>query len=95
MTYFAKSRMERPSLVTRAVQVVVSRLGEPFKFGWQPRGPARPTSPSAGFSLARDVATRDAARDAAPPRPLRASVQSADRRIALAIAQESIAVAHR
>jgi len=92
MTYFAKSRMERPSLVTRAAQVVVSRLGEPFKFGWQPEELPGYLA-DRGFTLAQDIAMRDAASELLPA-SLAASVQSADRRIALAIAQESIAVAH-
>src|SRR5689334_23545878 len=36
MTYIAKSRLTKPSLATRALLAVVSRAGEPFRFGWEP-----------------------------------------------------------
>ena len=92
MTYFAKSRIERPSLVTRVAHAVVNRLGEPFRFGWQPEElPAYLAV--RGFTLAQDIAMRDAARELLPA-SYAASVQADDRRIALAVAHESIAVAH-
>src|SRR5206468_10946522 len=36
MTYFAKSRISQPSLTTRAMQAIVARVGEPWRWGWVP-----------------------------------------------------------
>jgi methyltransferase (TIGR00027 family) len=90
MTYFAKSRLETPSLVTRAVKAVVASFGEPWKFGWAPEElPAYLAD--RGFALIRDVALSDAAR-ALLPADLAAQLATPDRRFALAAAPESIAV---
>src|SRR5262245_26776789 len=35
MTYMTRTRLQQ-SLAVRAVRAVVSRLGEPFRFGWEP-----------------------------------------------------------
>src|SRR5678815_3453884 len=35
MTYFAKSRITQPSVLTRAISAVVSTIGEPWRFGWE------------------------------------------------------------
>jgi methyltransferase (TIGR00027 family) len=91
MTYFAKSRITRPSLLTRAMKAVVSAVGEPWKFGWLPEElPAYLAQRN--FTLVRDVAMSDAARELLPP-SYAARVAKPDRRFALAAAHESIAVA--
>ena len=91
MTYFAKSRISQPSLLTRAMKAVVATFGEPWKFGWTPE-----ELPSyladRRFSLVADIALGDAARDLLPA-SLAALVASNERRFALAAANESIAVA--
>lgn len=92
-TYFAKSRLAKPSLATRAVQIAVARLGEPWRWGWIPDelpGYLR----ERGWDLASDVSTADAARELMPAE-LAAHVQRAESRVALAIVQESIAIASR
>ncbi len=91
MTYFAKSRIMQPSLITRAMQTVVSAFGEPWKFGWVPEQlPA--FLAERGFTLIKDIALSDAARELLPP-DLARTIPSPDRRVALAAAPESIAVA--
>ncbi len=90
MTYFAKSRLERPSLTTRAIRAVVSRVGEPWRFGWEPHElPAYLAK--RGFRLDRDVAFADAARELLPA-SFAAALQGHDRRISFASAHESIAL---
>jgi methyltransferase (TIGR00027 family) len=90
MTYFAKSRLVEPSWTTRAIAAVVSRVGEPWRFGWSPDElPAY--LEGRGLELARDIALSDAARDLLP-RELAHQVDDAGRRVALAAAPESIAV---
>ncbi|MEJ7596432.1 MAG: SAM-dependent methyltransferase [Kofleriaceae bacterium] len=94
MTYFALDRLTRPSLATRVVQAAVARLGEPWKFGWHPEelpGYLR----ERGFELASDRATPDAAHELLPHDLARLLDRAADRRIAVAVAAESIAVANR
>ena len=94
MTYFATDRLTKPSLATRVVQAAVARLGEPWKFGWQPDelpGYLR----ERGFELASDRATPDAAHELLPADLARLLDRAADSRIAVAVASESIAVAHR
>ncbi|HEY5926878.1 MAG TPA: SAM-dependent methyltransferase, partial [Kofleriaceae bacterium] len=91
LTYFAKSRIERPTFLTRAMAAVVATFGEPWKFGWTPDElPAYLAARD--FVLVRDVAMADAAR-ALLPADIAAHVASPDRRFALAAAHESIAVA--
>jgi methyltransferase (TIGR00027 family) len=90
MTYFAKSRITHPSLLTRAMQAVVSTFGEPWRFGWVPHElPIYLAERS--FQLMRDTAMSEAAQDLLPP-ALAAHVANPDRRFALASAHESIAV---
>ncbi len=91
MTYFARSRDVRLSLRTRAVKALVARAGEPWRWGWIPDElPAYLRD--RGWALARDVAMAEAAQDLLPPARARL-VGATDRRIALANAPESIAVA--
>lgn len=90
MTYFAKSRIAQPSLVTRAMKAVVATFGEPWKFGWTPDElPAYLAE--RGFELVADVSLGEAAHDLLPPEHA-ALVSSHDRRFALSAANESIAV---
>jgi methyltransferase (TIGR00027 family) len=91
LTYFAKSRLQQPSLITRAMAAVVSTFGEPWKFGWTPEElPAYLAERK--FELVRDIALADAARELLPAE-LAVHVANRDRRFALAAAAESIAVA--
>ena len=91
LTYFSKSRIAKPNLMTRAMQIVVSGFGEPWKFGWTPDElPAYLAARK--FTLVRDIAMSDAARELLPA-DLAAYVANPDRRFALAAAPESIAVA--
>jgi O-methyltransferase involved in polyketide biosynthesis len=91
LTYFAKSRIDKPSLLTRAMKAVVSTFGEPWKFGWTPEElPAYLAARN--FTLVRDVAMSDAARELLPAEHA-AHVANPDRRFAVAAAPESIAVA--
>ena len=93
MTYFAKSRLTKPSFATRVVQATVARLGEPWKFGWVPEELPEYLSVR-GFQLARDISTPDAARELLPAELAR-TVRRADSHVAIAIAQESILIAQR
>ncbi len=93
MTYFAKSRLAKPSLATRAIQAVVSTVGEPWRWGWVP-DELPEFLLERGWQLARDVSMADAARELLP-RELAAFVSDPDRRVALAAAPESIAVGTR
>lgn len=91
MTYFAKSRIAQPSLITRAMKTVVSAFGEPWKFGWVPEQLPGFLA-ERGFTLVKDIALSDAARELLPA-DLARTIPSPDRRVALAAAPESIAVA--
>jgi methyltransferase (TIGR00027 family) len=91
MTYFAKSRISQPSLITRAMKAVVATFGEPWKFGWQ-EGELASYLEARDWHLVRDVAMSDAAQDLLPP-SFAAHVAKPDRRFALAASHESIAVA--
>lgn len=91
MTYFAKSRITEPSLITRAMQAVVASIGEPWKFGWD-ANQLPDYLAERGFELVRDVAMSDAAAELLPP-PYAAHVQNPLRRFALATAPESVAFA--
>jgi methyltransferase (TIGR00027 family) len=82
MTYFAKSQFEKPSWATRVVQAAVSRLGEPWKFGWRPEQLPEYLE-DRGFCLERDVSTPDAARELLPAELAR-TVQRADSHVAFA-----------
>jgi methyltransferase (TIGR00027 family) len=90
MTYFAKSRLAKPSLATRAIQAVVSTVGEPWRWGWAPEELPDYLG-ERGLELAEDISLADAARELLPPE-LAVHVASHDRRVALAAAPESIAV---
>lgn len=93
MTYFARARIARPSLATRALRAVVSGLGEPWRFGWEPA--ELPAYLAArGLELTEDLAISDAARQLLPAE-LAAQVYDPDRRVALARSGEAIAVARR
>lgn len=58
-------KRDRMSLATRVVQAMVQRLGEPFKFGWDPDALHAYLEPR-GFDLVRDVRLADAARQLLP-----------------------------
>lgn len=76
MTYMTRSRLQR-GLAIRAVRAVVDRLGEPFRFGWEPD--ELPGYLAArGFTLDSDTSTVDAAR-ALLPRDLAAQIMQTDR----------------
>jgi methyltransferase (TIGR00027 family) len=85
MTYFRRSRIEHPSLPTRAMAAVVARLGEPFRFGWEP-GELPAWLAARGFHLDRDVPIADAARQLLPTP--RGRLDDLSRRIALASVQQ-------
>jgi methyltransferase (TIGR00027 family) len=91
MTYFAKSRLAKPSLATRAIQAVVSTIGEPWRWGWKPEELPDYLS-ERGLELVDDISLAEAARVLLPPE-LAAYVDDPDRRVAVASAAESIAVA--
>ncbi len=93
MTYFAKARLAQPSLVTRALRTVVSRWGEPWRFGWDPDELPGYLA-ERGLELTDDVAISDAARLLLPPE-LAAHVYDPERRLASAASSEAIAVAGR
>ena len=74
LTYMTRTRLTR-SLAVRAVRAVVQRLGEPFRFGWEPD--ELPGYLAArGFALTSDVATVDAARQLLPGSYARQIVQT-------------------
>lgn len=90
MTYFAKSRLTSPPLLTRAMQAVVATFGEPWKFGWVPEElPAYLEARQ--FALVRDISLSDAAKELLPA-AFAAHVANPDRRFALAAAPESVAI---
>lgn len=90
MTYFAKSRIERPTLLTRAMLAVVATFGEPWKFGWIP-DQLPGYLEARRFELVADISLSDAAKDLLPAE-LAAHVANPDRRFALAAAPESVAI---
>jgi methyltransferase (TIGR00027 family) len=65
LTYMTRTRLQR-SLAVRAVRAVVDRLGEPFRFGWEPDELPGYLA-DRGFALASDVSTVDAAHRLLPP----------------------------
>ncbi len=92
MTYFARLRLAEPALSTRAMAAVVARLGEPWRFGWEPA--ALPGFLHArGLDLVEDVALAEAARRLLPPEAAKL-VSDVGRRVAT-VAPESIAIAVR
>lgn len=93
MTYFAKARLQRPSLATRAVAAVVARVGEPWRWGWTPDElPA--FLATRGLELVDDITLADAAQDLLPGELARL-LDDPSRRVAIAAAPEAIAVARR
>ena len=93
MTYFAKDRLAQPSWTTRAMAAVVSRIGEPWRFGWSP-DELPGYLEDRGLALVDDISLADAARELLPPAFAR-QVDDAGRRVVLATAPESIAVINR
>jgi methyltransferase (TIGR00027 family) len=91
MTYFDRSRIARPTLLTRAMQMVVAGFGEPWKFGWHPEELPEYLA-ERGFTLVDDRSMPDAAQELLPAR-YAAHVANPDRRFAVAAAPESIALA--
>jgi methyltransferase (TIGR00027 family) len=82
MTYFAISRLTRPTWRARVVRAAVARVGEPFRFGWKPDQLPRYLA-ERGFSLGRDVTTHDAAQELLPAK-LAARLDGRAQRLALA-----------
>jgi methyltransferase (TIGR00027 family) len=93
MTYFARSRLAQPSLTTRALRAVVSQLGEPWRFGWDPEELPGYLA-ERGLELTSDVALSDAAHALLPPELAR-HVYDPARRAAFARSSEGIAQARR
>ena len=66
-TYFDRAAIDRPALRQKLVQAVVARLGEPFRFGFEPQ-----MLPSFldrhGFALLSDRTDGELARELFPPR---------------------------
>lgn len=90
MTYFDRARIARPKLMARAVAALVARVGEPWRWGWRPAElPA--WLAARGFTVERDVAMGEAAREFLPA-GLAQRVGDPDPRVAIAV-RESIAVA--
>lgn len=82
MTYFTKSRIEQPTLATRALKAIVATFGEPWRFGWVPdQLPAYLAA--RGFHLEQDIALADAAQRLLPP-AYAALVAREDRHFSLA-----------
>jgi methyltransferase (TIGR00027 family) len=82
MTYFTTARLTTMSWRTRVVRAVVARVGEPFRFTWKP-AELPGYLDERGFSLVRDVATSEAARELLPAE-FAALVHGRDQRIAIA-----------
>jgi O-methyltransferase involved in polyketide biosynthesis len=93
MTYIAKERLEQPSLVTRAIRAVASRIGEPWRFGWDPDELPGYLA-ERGLELVDDVALSEAAHMLLPVE-LALHVYDSERHHALVRSGESIAVARR
>lgn len=90
MTYFSRARLERLSLPGRAIAALVARVGEPWRWGWDP-DELPDWMAARGFQVERDVSLADAARDLLPP-DLAARVADPGRRVAI-VARERLAVA--
>jgi methyltransferase (TIGR00027 family) len=91
MTYVARRKTRRPSITTAAIKAVVARIGEPWRWAWDPAElPAYLAQ--RGFALHRDASMADSARTLLPPK-LAEQVTDPERRIALAGSGESIAIA--
>jgi methyltransferase (TIGR00027 family) len=90
MTYFAKSRVDRPNLLVRVAKTVVASLGEPWRFGWSD-GELSPYLADRDLTLVRDIALADAARELLPA-SYAALLANPDRRFAIAASPEAIAL---
>jgi len=93
MTYIARSRIMNPSLAQRALRAVVSRVGEPWRFGWEPEDLPGYLA-ERGLELLDDTAISEAAHRLLP-QGLADHVYLGDRRVALARSGEAIALARR
>jgi methyltransferase (TIGR00027 family) len=93
MSYIEKAHLARPSLARRAMHAVFSRVGEPFRFGWDPDELGRYLD-QRGFDLVDDVALSEAAH-LLLPYELAVHVYDSGRHYALARSGESIALARR
>jgi O-methyltransferase involved in polyketide biosynthesis len=82
MTYFTTARFRNPSWRVRLVRATVTRVGEPFRFTWDPAKLPEFLA-HRGFSVVRDVTMSDAARQLLPPR-FAVRLHAPDQRIALA-----------
>ena len=67
MTYFDRTRIERPSAYRRLVSRVVATAGEPFRFGWRP-SEIEAWLAERGFALESDRDSIELARDLLPAR---------------------------
>ena len=94
MTYFARSRLKKPSLATRVVQAAVARIGEPWTWGWVP-DELPGYLEDRGWNLLDDIITAEAARALLPAHLASAIKAATDSRIALSVIPESIAIAQR
>ena len=93
MSYIEKAHLARPSLARRAMRAVFSRIGEPFRFGWDPDELSRYLA-ARGFDLVEDVSLSEAAH-LLLPYELAVHVYDSGRHYALARSGESIALARR
>jgi methyltransferase (TIGR00027 family) len=82
MSYFAKSRLTSSSFGVRALRTALRRLGEPFKFAWNPEELPEYLE-ARGYALVRNAAIMDAARELLPPE-LAARTSQPDSHVALA-----------
>jgi methyltransferase (TIGR00027 family) len=83
MTYQAKFEGQQRSIAARLVRIAAARLGEPFKWSWDPAQLPEYLE-ERGFQLADDVGTPEAADKLLPPQ-LASTISRADHsRVALA-----------
>ncbi len=83
MTYQGKAPGQKSSLAARMVQAAVARLGEPFKWSWDPAALPEYLE-ERGFALAEDVSTPEAATQLLPPELANAISSTDHSRVALA-----------
>lgn len=88
MTYFLRRQIATPPLAMRALQVVLSSVGEPWTWGWEPDALSGWLA-SRGFTLTRDVGMDEAARALLPEGN---RIDASDRRVAIS-EKEAIAIA--
>ncbi len=91
-TYMHRAHLQRPSPLVRAVKALVSQVGEPWTFGWDPAALPAWFAPR-GFAITQETSIGDAAHALLPARFAR-RLDTPMRRFAVA-ARENIAVAHR